>query len=87
MISLTALRAFEDGVLHEMGEAVLVGQLVARAGLHHQHQMGDFASFFLVYQSNAVWKDGFFIVHELVECFVFQHHCQNWAAKIRQFED
>ena len=66
MVRLTVLRAFEDSVLHEMSEAVLVGQFIAGASLHHQHKMGNFALFFLMYQSNAVRKDGFFV-------FVFQH--------------
>ena len=66
MVCLAVLRAFEDGVLHKVGEAVFVGQLIARAGLHHQYQMGDFALFFLVYQPNAIREDGLFV-------FVFQH--------------
>ena len=54
MVGLAILCAFEDGVLHEMGETVLVGQLVAGARLHHQHQMGNLALLFLVYQPDAI---------------------------------
>ena len=57
MVRLTVLCAFEDGVLHEMSEAVLVGQFIASASLHHQHKMGNFALFFLMYQPNSVRKE------------------------------
>ena len=67
MVGLAVLGAFEDGVLHEVGEAVFMGQLITRASLHHQHQMRDFALFFLMYQPNAVWEDGFGVVREFVE--------------------
>ena len=67
MVGLAVLRAFEDGVLHEVGKAVLMGQLIAGAGFHHQHQVGDFTLFFLMYQPNTVGKDGFGV-------FVFLHH-------------
>ena len=54
MVGLAVLRAFEDGVLYEMGEAVFVGHFVAGARLHHQHQMGNLALLFLVYQPDAI---------------------------------
>ena len=66
VIGLSVFGAFEDGVLHKVGQAVFLGQLVAGASHHHQHQVGDFAFFFLLYDSNAVRKDGFIV-------FVFQH--------------
>ena len=62
MVGLSVLRAFEDGVLHEVGEAVLMGQFITRARLHHQHQVGYLALFFLMYQPNAVWEDGLGVV-------------------------
>ena len=61
MVGLTALRAFEDGVFHEVGEAVLVGLFVAGAGLHHHHQVCDFAAFLFMYQPDTVWKTGFVV--------------------------
>ena len=44
-----------------------MGLLVAGAGLHHQHEVGDFALSLLMYQPDAVWEDGFGVVRELVE--------------------
>ena len=55
VVSLAVLRAFEYGVLHEVGKTVLLRLLVACAGFHHQHQMGDFALFLFVYQPDSVW--------------------------------
>lgn len=40
--------------------------LVTGAGLHHQHEVGDFALSLLMYQPDAVGKDGFGV-------FVFHH--------------
>ena len=66
MVGLAVLRAFEDGMLHKVGEAVLVGLLITGAGLHHQHKVCYLAWFLFMYQPNAVRQDGFFV-------FVFQH--------------
>ena len=66
VISLAILCAFEDGVLHKMGEAVFVLQLVTGARFHHQYEVGDFTLFLFMYQTNAIRKDGFSV-------FVFQH--------------
>ena len=67
VVGLTVLRALEDGMFHKVGESVLVGQFITCTGFYHQHQMCDFALFFLMYQPNTVWKDGF-------GEFVFLHH-------------
>ena len=69
MVGFAVLGAFENGVLHKVGEAVLMGLLVAGAGFHHQDEMGDLALFLSVYQSNAVGKDGFsiFFLHSVVK--------------------
>ena len=66
MVCLAVFGAFEDGVFHEMGEAVFVGQLVTGACLHHKDKVGNLALFLFVYQPNAVGKCGFCV-------FVFQH--------------
>lgn len=54
VVGLSVLGAFEDGVLHEMGEAILMRQLITRASFHHQGEVGDFALFFFMYQPNAI---------------------------------
>ena len=70
VVCLAVFGAFEDGVFHEMGEAVFVGQFITGAGFHHQHEVGDFAFFLLMYQPDSVGKCGFIV-------FVFQHCSKN----------
>ena len=66
MISLAVLRAFENGMLHKVGEAVFVCQLVAGAGLHHQNEVSNLALSLFMDNPDAVGKDGFGV-------FVFLH--------------
>ena len=66
VVGFAVLRAFEDGVLHEVSKAVFLWQLIACASLHHQHEVGNLALFLFMYQPDAVRKDGFGV-------FVFQH--------------
>ena len=80
MVGLAVFCAFEDGVFHEVGEAVLVGHFVAGAGFDHQHEMGDFALPFFMYDSNAVGEHGFLV-------FIFHKWRKNWAAKLQQIEN
>lgn len=70
MIGFAVLGAFENGVFHEVGETVLMRQLVAGARLDHQHQMGDFAFFLLMDEPDSVGKDRLIV-------FVFQHSGKN----------
>ena len=74
MVGLAVLCAFEDGVFHKVGETVFVCQFVAGARFHHEHQVGNLALFFLMYQPDAVGKDGFGV-------FVFQHFSINCVQK------
>ena len=54
MIGLAVLRAFEDGMLDEMGHAVLRFLFVARTCADHQNQMCDFTFFLPVKEADAV---------------------------------
>lgn len=73
MVGLAVLCAFENGVFHEMGEAVFMCQLIARASFHHQHEVCDFTFFLPVYQFNAVGKCGFVVFRFKVCRGIFQH--------------
>ena len=48
-------RTLKEGMLGEVRQAVFVGMLVARAGVHHQSTMRDARFYTAVYTLYAVW--------------------------------
>ena len=78
MVSFAPRGALEDSVFHEMGETVLMRQLITGAGLDHKHEMGDFAFFLLMYDADSVGKDGFIV-------FVIQHSRKNRLQRYDNF--